>query len=104
MMSVLGAVVMPHNIFLHSEIIQSRQWNIEGEAVIKKQLKYEFFDTLTAMLVGWAINSAIILVAAAVFHANNVVVTDLPQALIVCLDNVGVLGREPAHLRARRPR
>ncbi len=80
MMSVLGAVVMPHNIFLHSEIIQSRQWNIEGEAVIKKQLKYEFFDTLAAMLVGWAINSAIILVAAAVFHANNVVVTDLPQA------------------------
>ncbi|MBI5847745.1 MAG: Nramp family divalent metal transporter [Nitrospirae bacterium] len=80
MMSVLGAVVMPHNIFLHSEIIQSRQWNIEGEEVIKKQLKYEFIDTLAAMLVGWAINSAIILVAAAVFHANDTVVTDLPQA------------------------
>lgn len=80
MMSVLGAVVMPHNIFLHSEIIQSRQWNTEGEDTIKKQLKYEFVDTLAAMLVGWAINSAIILVAAAVFHANSTVVTDLPQA------------------------
>ncbi len=79
-MSVLGAVVMPHNIFLHSEIIQSRQWNIEGEDVIKKQLKYEFVDTLAAMLVGWAINSAIILVAAAVFFANSTLVTDLPQA------------------------
>jgi manganese transport protein len=30
-MSVLGAVVMPHNLFLHSEIIQSRQWNLETE-------------------------------------------------------------------------
>jgi manganese transport protein len=30
-MSVLGAVVMPHNLFLHSEIIQSRQWNLKGE-------------------------------------------------------------------------
>ena len=35
-MSVLGAVVMPHNLFLHSEIIQSRQWNREDEKIIKK--------------------------------------------------------------------
>ena len=55
-MSVLGAVVMPHNLFLHSEIIQSRQWNRENETVIKKQLKYEFFDTLTSMIIGWAIS------------------------------------------------
>ena len=33
--SVLGAVVMPHNLFLHSEIIQSRQWNLENEKVIE---------------------------------------------------------------------
>ena len=79
-MSVLGAVVMPHNIFLHSEIIQSRQWNLEGETMIKKQLRFEFMDTLNAMLIGWAINSAMILVAAAVFHANGVMVTELPQA------------------------
>ena len=44
-MSVLGAVVMPHNIFLHSEIIQSRQWHLENEEVINHQLKYEFYDT-----------------------------------------------------------
>jgi manganese transport protein len=79
-MSVLGAVVMPHNIFLHSEIIQSRQWNLEGEAIINKQLRFEFMDTLTAMLTGWAINSAMIVVAASVFHANGVLVTELPQA------------------------
>jgi manganese transport protein len=50
-MSVLGAVVMPHNLFLHSEIIQSRQWNLKDEKVIKKQLNYEFLDTLLAMMI-----------------------------------------------------
>ncbi|HET6515806.1 MAG TPA: Nramp family divalent metal transporter [Thermodesulfovibrionales bacterium] len=79
-MSVLGAVVMPHNIFLHSEIIQSRQWNLEREDVIERQLRYEFTDTILAMLVGWAINSAMILVAASVFHTHGAVVTELPQA------------------------
>jgi manganese transport protein len=79
-MSVLGAVVMPHNLFLHSEIIQSRQWNLEEEAVIKKQLDFELFDTLFSMLVGWAINSAIILLAATTFHTNSVAVNELQQA------------------------
>jgi manganese transport protein len=79
-MSVLGAVVMPHNLFLHSEIIQSRQWNRQDEKVIKRQLKYEFFDTLFSMLVGWAINSAMILLAAATFFAAGTEVTELQQA------------------------
>ena len=79
-MSVLGAVVMPHNLFLHSEVIQSRQWNREDETVIKKQLKYEFFDTLMSMLIGWAINSAMILLAAAAFFQNKVPVSELQQA------------------------
>ena len=79
-MSVLGAVVMPHNLFLHSEVIQSRQWNLEDEAVIQKQLKYEFADTLLSMCIGWAINSAMILIAAAVFFSNQVPVAELEQA------------------------
>jgi manganese transport protein len=79
-MSVLGAVVMPHNLFLHSEIIQSRQWNREEEKVIKKQLKYEFFDTLMSMLIGWAINSAMILLAAATFFKIKAPVAELQQA------------------------
>lgn len=79
-MSVLGAVVMPHNLFLHSEIIQSRQWNLQDERVIKKQLNFEFLDTLLSMIIGWAINSAMILIAAAVFFTNHVEVTDLGQA------------------------
>lgn len=79
-MSVLGAVVMPHNLFLHSEVIQSRQWNLENEDVINRQLDFEFLDTLFSMSIGWAINSAMILVAAAVFFANGVRVSDLAQA------------------------
>ncbi|MEI8215903.1 MAG: Nramp family divalent metal transporter [Eubacteriales bacterium] len=80
-MSILGAVVMPHNLFLHSEIIQSRQWNLKDEKEIKKQLKFEFTDTLFSMIVGWAINSAMILLAAATFFKEKVVVTDLAQAV-----------------------
>lgn len=79
-MSVLGAVVMPHNLFLHSEIIQSRQWNKQDEQVMEKQLKYEFFDTFFSMLIGWAINSAMILLAASTFFREGVVVDDLQQA------------------------
>lgn len=79
-MSVLGAVVMPHNLFLHSEIIQSRQWNRESDAVIRYQLKFEFLDTLVSMGVGWAINSAMILMAAATFFSQRLAVSELPQA------------------------
>lgn len=79
-MSVLGAVVMPHNLFLHSEIIQSRQWNLENDSVIKKQLKYEFADTLLSMIIGWAINSAMIILAAATFFQKGMKVDELQQA------------------------
>lgn len=79
-MSVLGAVVMPHNLFLHSEVIQSRQWNLEDDSVIEKQLKYEFMDTFFSMLVGWAINSSMIIIAAATFFTNRIHVNELGQA------------------------
>jgi manganese transport protein len=79
-MSVLGAVVMPHNLFLHSEIIQSRQWNLQDEKIIKKQLRFEFTDTLVSMLIGWAINSAMILLAAATFFQTKTSVSELQQA------------------------
>ena len=79
-MSVMGAVVMPHNLFLHSEIIQSREWNRKDEKIIKKQLRFEFTDTLLSMLIGWAINSAMILLAAATFFKRSTPVTELQQA------------------------
>lgn len=79
-MSVLGAVVMPHNLFLHSEIIQSRQWNLQDEKTIKKRLNYEFLDTIISMIIGWAINSAMILLAAASFYNAGMEVNELQQA------------------------
>lgn len=78
-MSVLGAVVMPHNLFLHSEVIQSRQWNKEDDNIIKKELKYEFLDTLFSMGIGWAINSAMILLAAATFYDAGISVSTIEQ-------------------------
>jgi len=79
-MSVMGAVVMPHNLFLHSEIIQSRQWNLQDEKIIKRQLRFEFADTLFSMIIGWAINSAMILLAAAAFFSIGQKVGELQQA------------------------
>jgi len=79
-MAVIGAVVMPHNIFLHSEIIQSRQLQLGDEQSIRKHLRYEFIDTIVAMIAGWAINSAMIIMAAAVFFSNHTVVSELAQA------------------------
>lgn len=79
-MSVLGAVVMPHNLFLHSEVIQSRTWNLSDERTIRRQLRYEYVDTIFSMLVGWAINSAMILLAAATFFVSRTPVSELQQA------------------------
>ena len=79
-MSILGAVVMPHNLFLHSEVVQSREYNKKSEVSIRKYLKYEFYDTLFSMGVGWAINSAMILLAAATFFYNHMQVSELQQA------------------------
>lgn len=79
-MSVLGAVVMPHNLFLHSKVIQSRQWNLEDDKVIRRQLRYEFWDTFLSMMIGWAINSAMILLAAATFFKSGSTVNELQDA------------------------
>lgn len=82
-MSVLGAVVMPHNLFLHSEVIQSRHWNLADDAVIRRQLRFEFMDTILSMLIGWAINSAMILIAAATFFKVGMAVDELERAALM---------------------
>lgn len=88
-MSVLGAVVMPHNLFLHSEVIQSRKWNLEDKTVIHKQLKYEFYDTLLSMVIGWGINSAMIILAASTFFQEKIAVSELDQAQQLLFPLVG---------------
>lgn len=79
-MSVLGAVVMPHNLFLHSEVVQSHEYNKQCDTAIRKLLKYEFYDTLLSMGIGWAINSAMILLAASTFFVAGTPVEELQQA------------------------
>jgi manganese transport protein len=71
---------MPHNLFLHSEVIQSRQINTQGKDHIQHALKFEFYDTLLAMTIGWAINSAMIILAADTFFAQGRIVESLPDA------------------------
>jgi manganese transport protein len=91
-MSILGAVVMPHNLFLHSEIIQSRQWNLEDEEVMKKQLKYEYADTIFSMILGWVINSAIVILAAALFFPKVIEEIDQAQKMLApLLGNFGAI-------------
>jgi len=91
-LGMLGAIVMPHNLFLHSEIIQSREWNLENENVIEHQLKYEFFDTAFSMVIGWAINSAMIIVAAATFFVHGTQVDSLEQAQTMLIPILGRMG------------
>jgi len=78
-MGILGAVVMPHNIFLHSNVIHSRKWG-NSEKEKKKLLNYEKIDTTAAMIMGWIVNSAMIIVAAAVFARHGIVVESIEQA------------------------
>ncbi len=78
-LGILGAVVMPHNIFLHSNVIHSREWGIDDQKKLSL-IKYEKVDTATALLLGWIVNSAMIVVAAKVFHGNSMVVTSIKNA------------------------
>jgi manganese transport protein len=78
-MGMLGAVVMPHNIFLHSNVIHSRQWGIDDNEK-KSLLRYERFDTISSLLLGLLINGAMIIVAARVFHGNGMAITSITDA------------------------
>ncbi len=78
-MAILGAVVMPHNIFLHSNVIHSRKWGDSEEEKLALS-HYERIDTFLAMFMGWVVNSSMIIVAAAVFSGNNIIVDSIEQA------------------------
>lgn len=78
-MAMLGAVVMPHNIFLHSNVIHSRDWGISNEK--KAQLmRYERFDTISALFLGLLVNASMIIVAARVFHGEGQTITSIEEA------------------------
>ncbi|WP_397386703.1 Nramp family divalent metal transporter [Paenibacillus sp. MMS20-IR301] len=76
---ILGATVMPHAIYLHSSLTQNRVVGIDERE--KKQIfRLEFIDILIAMLIAGAVNMAMVIVAAALFFKNGLVVEDLDIA------------------------
>jgi manganese transport protein len=64
---ILGATVMPHNLYLHSSIVQTRRYSesLEGK---HEAVKYAFIDSTIALSFALFINAAILIVAAATFH------------------------------------
>jgi manganese transport protein len=77
--AMLGATVMPHNLYLHSWLVQSRAPPV-GAAALSRALRFNLADTLVALNVALFINVAILVVAAGVFHPAGVAVTDLREA------------------------
>lgn len=67
---ILGATVMPHNLYLHSSIVQTRNYerNYEGK---KEAIKFATIDSTVSLLIAFFINGAILIVAAATFHTTG---------------------------------
>jgi manganese transport protein len=67
---ILGATVMPHNLYLHSSIVQTRKY--EQTAGGKREaVKFATIDTMTALMFALFINAAILIVSAATFHTRG---------------------------------
>jgi manganese transport protein len=74
---MLGATVMPHNIYLHSAVVRSR---IDGATPRAFLTRLAITDSLLALDIAWLVNSAMVIVAASVFFAHGVVVTSIEEA------------------------
>jgi manganese transport protein len=67
---ILGATVMPHNLYLHSSIVQTRRYEESTEGR-KEAVKFAFIDSTIALSFALFINAAILIVAAATFHKSG---------------------------------
>jgi manganese transport protein len=76
---ILGATVMPHNLYLHSSLVQTRRIG-SGEWAKREAIRYNFLDTALALNVALCINAAILILSASTFFARGVEVTELRQA------------------------
>jgi manganese transport protein len=76
---MLGATVMPHAIYLHSSLTQKR---IVGKNDLERKriFRFELIDIVIAMLIAGGINAAMVIVSAALFHKNGMLVEDLDVA------------------------
>jgi manganese transport protein len=76
---IIGATVMPHNLYLHSALVQTRAFEPTPEGK-RTAAKYNFLDSAIALNAAFFVNAAILVLAAATFYKNNIVVTELQQA------------------------
>jgi manganese transport protein len=67
-LGIVGATIMPHNLYLHSSIVQTRKVEPGGE---RAALALNTFDTIVALLMAMAVNGAILVLASSAFHANG---------------------------------
>jgi manganese transport protein len=69
-MGILGATVMPHNLYLHTAVVQSRAWTLD-EPGKREAIKFTTIDSTLALTLALFINSAILITAAATFHTTG---------------------------------
>lgn len=67
---IIGATVMPHNLYLHSSLVQTRKIN-RTDAGIKSAIKFNIWDTVIALNVAFIVNAAILILAASAFFTNG---------------------------------
>jgi len=76
---ILGATVMPHNLYLHSALVQSRR--IGPDAASKRAAcRFNLIDSAVALNAAFFVNAAILILSAAVFHRNEVAVASIEEA------------------------
>jgi manganese transport protein len=76
---ILGATVMPHNLYLHSALVQTRVIDPTEEGK-RQACKYNLLDTGIALNAAFFVNAAILILSASVFYKNGIVVTEIKQA------------------------
>lgn len=67
---IIGATVMPHNLYLHSSLVQTRKFERDRKG-IKEAIKFNFIDTTVALNLAFFVNAAILILAAAAFFKNG---------------------------------
>ena len=92
---ILGATVMPHNLYLHSALVQTRRI---GRTIAEKReaCRYNLADSVIALNGALIVNAAILIMAAAVFFKHGVIVTEIEQAHELLTPSAGDGGRERA--------
>lgn len=89
---ILGATVMPHNLYLHSSIVQTRSYDLDSKGKAEA-IRYSFIDSTVALSMALFINAAILIVAAATFHRTGQThVAEIQEAYQLLTPLLGVTG------------